>query len=142
MGREPGPRLILLDTHVWRWWIDRDPKLSEEHRTTIQGAVRDASGVAVSVFSCWEVGMLASKGRLRLSLPVNEWMQEALAPARIDVLDLTPAIALASSHLPGEIHGDPADRIIVATARAHDARLLTVDRKLLAYEHVRTEATP
>ena len=130
--------MILLDTHVWRWWVDRDPKLSEEHRVVIQAALRDQSGLGVSVFSCWEIGMLVAKGRIRLRLSSNTWITEALAPAGIDALSLTPAIAPASSNLPGEIHGDPADRIIVATARAYNARLLTADAKLLAYEHVRT----
>ena len=85
--------------------------------------------------------MLIDKNRLHLDEPLSDWIRGALGDAGIETLGLSPATALAAASLPGSIHGDPADRIIVATARVHEARLLTVDRKLLSYKHVRTEAT-
>lgn len=88
--------------------------------------------------SCWEVAKLVECNRLRLECPVEEWMGGALSLPGIQLIDLTPAIAIASTKLPGSFHRDPADQIIVATARAYDLELLTVDDKILAYEHVRT----
>lgn len=132
--------MIVLDTHVWFWWIKRSPELRPEHAEAIGSALSAGAGVGVSAFSCWEIGMLASKGRITPLPSVGAWTRGALALAGVRLLPLTPSIALASSNLPGGIHGDPADRIIVATARAHDARLPTVDAELLAYEHVRTGA--
>ena len=79
--------------------------------------------------------MLEAKGRIRLGSPCQQWVEEALATPGLTLVPLTPEIALDSSRLPGDFHGDPADRIIVATARRLGARLLTRDEKLLAYGH-------
>jgi PIN domain nuclease of toxin-antitoxin system len=81
----------------------------------------------------WEIGMLESKGRLLLNLPCEAWVREALKTPGLTLAPLTPEIAVDSTRLPGAFHGDPADRIIVATARRLGARLLTRDRKLLEY---------
>ena len=94
-------------------------------------------GFGVSVISCWEVAKLVEVGRLELSVPVTQWIERALALPGIQLLPLTPEIAIASSQLPGEFHRDPADQLIVATARIHDIPILTVDRRILAYKHVR-----
>jgi len=81
----------------------------------------------------WELGMLEAKGRLQLMVPCEQWMREALATPGLTVAPLTPEIALASSRLPEPFHGDPADRMIVATARSLGARIPTLDRKILEY---------
>ena len=130
----PDPRLeLLLDTHVWIWLLlGKEPLASSAARADIQAA---ASGgrLRVSVISVWEVGMLESKGRLSFPLSCSEWVRRALAAPGISLADLSAEIALASTRLPGEIHGDPADRILVATARQLGARLVTCDGAILDY---------
>ncbi len=92
----------------------------------------------MSVISCWEVAKLVEVGRLDLDRPVGEWLAQALAPPEIRLIELTPQIAVTSTQLPGAFHRDPADQIIVATARVYDVEVMTVDRRIVAYEHVRT----
>lgn len=94
----------------------------------------------LSVISVWEVALLDAKGRITLSMDCAAWVRQALATPGLTLAPLTPEIAIQSTRLPGILHGDPADRLIVATARAHGAVLMTKDRKLLAYgraKHVR-----
>jgi PIN domain nuclease of toxin-antitoxin system len=82
--------------------------------------------------------MLVSKGRLQLSKPVEDWVADALAPPEMRLLDLTREIAVASTKLPGTFHPDPADRMIVATARAWNVGLVTLDGAIRQYPHVKT----
>jgi PIN domain nuclease of toxin-antitoxin system len=120
-GRMGG---VLLDTHVLVWLVEGDERLSIRARTAIDEA---GDQVWISAITPWEIGMLASKGRLRL----ERWMEAVLALPGVRLAELSPAIAIASSHLPGAPHGDPADRIIAATARHLDLTLVTADQKLL-----------
>ena len=124
---------ILLDTHYWVWLqFGAEGVVSGKLRKIVDVAA--AEGVLLlSVISVWEVGMLESKGRIRLNLPCEQWVKEALNAPGLTLMPLTPEIALDSSRLPGSFHGDPADRIIVATARRFGARLLTRDQKLIEY---------
>jgi len=128
--------MILLDTHIWVWLSDESDQLSKEHRQIIDHH-RDC-GLGVSVISCWEVAKLVEYGRLKLACPVDEWIEAALSLPGIRLLELTPRIAVASTQLPGQFHRDPADQIIVATARVYDLELLTVDNRIVRYDHVRT----
>ncbi len=125
--------LHILDTHVWIWLVNGGPE-------RLLGGAADAirrtaseSALAVSAISVWEVAMLESKGRLQLQMDCLEWVNEATKRAGMRVLPLSPEIAVASARLPGDLHGDPSDRIIVATARHEGAILVTRDRALLAY---------
>lgn len=86
--------------------------------------------MAVCTISLWEVAMLHGAGRIELDLPLRDWLERAVAPPRVRLLDLTPAIAAEVASLPRTFQGDPADRIIVATARLHGARVLTLDRRI------------
>ncbi|MGB7412608.1 MAG: type II toxin-antitoxin system VapC family toxin [Thermosynechococcaceae cyanobacterium] len=125
--------LLLLDTHIWIWLLNGDAdRLSVEGLVAIKNAGR-SSQLGVSAISVWEVGMLESKGRLRLSKGCLDWVRDALAVPGLRLLPLTPEIAIESSRLPGQIHGDPADRILAATARLLNATLITQDLKLLEY---------
>jgi PIN domain nuclease of toxin-antitoxin system len=111
---------------------------------SVEKAIADAAAAGdllLSVISVWELGLLESKGRVELSTPCEQWVRDALAIPGLSVAPLTPEIALASSRLPEPFHGDPADRIIVATARALGARLVTRDSKILAYSRKRHVAT-
>lgn len=128
--------MIVLDTHVWIWWVNGDTRLSPAHAAAI-AAERDGD-IGVSAIACWEVAKLVALGRLELDRPVGEWLGRALAASGCRVLPLAPNVAVAATTLPGEFHRDPADQIIVATARVWNCTLLTVDHKLLAYPHVRT----
>jgi PIN domain nuclease of toxin-antitoxin system len=83
--------------------------------------------------SIWEVAMLESKGRIRLSLDCLSWMDRALTAPGIHLQEITSAIAIESTRLPGEIHGDPVDRILVATARIMGATFVTRDEPILKY---------
>jgi PIN domain nuclease of toxin-antitoxin system len=128
--------MILLDTHIWVWWVDDNQQLADRQRHLIQDNVR--SGLEVSAISCWEVAKLVQYGRLELACPLDEWMEQALAYPGVQLVELTPRIAIESTKLPGSFHRDPADQIIVATARVYDIPLLTADSRILQYPHVRT----
>jgi PIN domain nuclease of toxin-antitoxin system len=128
--------VILLDTHIWVWLADESKRLPERYRQIVES--RRQEGLGVSVISCWEVAKLVEIKRLRLDCSIEEWTEGALALPGIQLIELTPKIAIASTQLPGTFHRDPADQIIVATARVYDLELLTTDDKLLRYEHVRT----
>lgn len=127
--------MILLDTHIWIWWVHGDARLSDQQARWIQA--HESDGLGISVISCWEVAKLVEYQRLELPCPVPDWFERALSYPGIQLIDLTPAIAYESTRLPDEFHRDPADQIIVATARIHGIPLLTADTKILAYPHVK-----
>jgi PIN domain nuclease of toxin-antitoxin system len=123
----------LLDTHVWLWFALGDAeRLAAPVRKKIVAATHGGS-LAVSAISLWEIGMLEVKGRIVLGMPCEKWVATALALPGLRLIGLEPEIAVASSRLPGEMHGDPADRILAATARARDAVLATADERLVEY---------
>jgi PIN domain nuclease of toxin-antitoxin system len=128
--------VILLDTHIWVWWVQDDPRLKAAQRILL--TANETSGLGISVISCWEVAKLVEVGRLVLPLAVSEWVSKALAYPGVRLLPLTPKIAIASTQLPGGFHRDPADQILVATARTHGNPLLTSDQRILDYPHVIT----
>jgi len=133
---------VLLDTCAAIWIVKRMP-LSVDSRKTIQKAYSANAGVYVSPFTAWEVGMLVGKGRLTLTIPPDVWFNSLIEMPGIRLAPLTPQILLASSTLPGVPPGDPADRIIAATARAFAHTLITRDSKLLDYAqqgHIRVRA--
>ena len=127
--------MILLDTHIWVWWVDDSLQLTTPYRNWID-EYRD-EGLGVSIISCWEVAKLVENGRLTLQCGVEEWLEGALAYPGVQLLELTPRIAVESTQLPGSFHRDPADQIIVATARVWDCALLTADDRALKYPHVK-----
>jgi PIN domain nuclease of toxin-antitoxin system len=126
--------MIVLDTHIWVWWIHGDTHLSEKQVKWLEE--NEAGGLGASAISCWEVAKLVEYGRLVLPCSAADWFDQALAYPGVRLLDLTPRIALESTQLPAGFHRDPADQIIVATARVYDCPLLTADSKILVYPHV------
>jgi PIN domain nuclease of toxin-antitoxin system len=132
--------LILLDTHIWAWWVHNDPLLPSSARAVI--VANEATGIYVSVISCWEIAKLFELRRISLPCPLLDWLQQAIAYPGIRIVELTPAICAASVQLPGTFHRDPADQIIVATARVLDAEVVTIDGKILKYPHVKIATTP
>ncbi len=131
--------MIVLDTHIWVWWVHGDPALPASTRELLDSA--EQTGIAVSAISCWEIAKLVERGRLTLPCPVLEWLQQALAYPGVRLIELSPRICAESTQLPGVFNRDPADQIIVATARILDAPLVTVDGKILEYPHVKLAPT-
>jgi PIN domain nuclease of toxin-antitoxin system len=130
---EASQRTLLLDTHVWIWLMNgAEGELSSSTVAMIEEA-GGRSEVVVSAISVWEVAMLEAKRRITLSRSVQEWVGDALTASGLRLVDLSPAIALESARLPGDPHGDPADRIIMATGRVLGATLVTCDERMLAY---------
>ncbi|MEN8149228.1 MAG: type II toxin-antitoxin system VapC family toxin [Planctomycetota bacterium] len=127
----------LLDTCTWIWAVNRDRRLSRGARRRLETAADDDE-LHVSVISCWEVAKLVEKGRLSLSVPVRDWVGRALERPGLSLVPLSPAIAVESTELPGEMSLDPADQIIVATARHHSLAILTPDRRITEYDGVQT----
>lgn len=128
--------MILLDTHIWVWWVSQSPNVTPKIQQTIQ--THQAAGFGISIFSCWEVAKLVELGKLHLTLATDDWLQQAIMYPGVQLLDLTLPIIVESTQLPGTFHRDPADQIIVATARIHNLPLLTIDHKILNYPHVQT----
>ena len=124
--------MILLDTHVVVWAVEGHRRLGGAAGARIEEA-RRMDRVGISAITPWEIALLVEKGRLRLALEVGAWMKALLGARGIDLLPIEPAIALDSVRLPGDFHADPADRLIVATARYWRAPLLTADRAILDY---------
>ncbi len=126
--------MILLDTHIWIWWVHGDLALPSRVQASIE--LRSGEGIAVSAISCWEVAKLVERGRLDLPLEIREWMEMALSGSGVTIIPISPSIAIESTTLPGTFHRDPADQIIVATARVHRFPLVTCDTKIRSYPHV------
>ncbi len=119
----------LLDTHVLIWWLNDLTRLSPQQKEVVEAATPDTP-LHVSDISLWEVAMLQSLGRIRLALPLREWLDRAVAPPLVRRHGISPAIAAEVAALPDSFHRDPADRILVATARVLGATLLTSDRRI------------
>ncbi len=124
--------LIVLDTHVLVWWLNEPKRLSKSAARVIRSSRR----IGVPAICTWEFSLLVAKGRLVVDRPALEWLQAALAEARVELLPLTPAIAVQSTRLGASFHGDLADALIVATAQLEAAPLVTKDRKILDYDGV------
>ncbi len=132
---------FLLDTHVWVWLMLGDSRLGRRSRKLLEEAV-PGGRLLVSVISVWEVAMLETNGRLTLAADCDSWVRQALSAPGICLAELTPGIAVASTRLPAPFHGDPADRILVATARETGAIMVTADKAILEYGrqgHLRAE---
>lgn len=131
--------MIVLDTHVLLWWGNGNGSLSPQAAAAIQAERdRDAGRILVSSITAWEIAMLVEKGRLDLTTDVNTWLSTLNELPQVEFVPVNNGIATHSVTLPGEFDKDPADRIIVATARLASAALVSADAKIQAYPHVRT----
>jgi PIN domain nuclease of toxin-antitoxin system len=128
--------MIVLDTHIWIWWVHVPGKLSQRQIEEIKKNESDIIGI--SAISCWETAKLVEYNRLKLPLPLHEWFEKALSYPGMQLFSLTPDISIESTRLPGEFHRDPADQIIVATARINKCPLITSDHKISNYPYVDT----
>lgn len=123
---------LLLDTHVLVWLMEGDERLSAALRSAATQA-QQRNALYVSAITPWEIAMLVAKGRLRLKRDVGDWIDAALGLPGVRLAPLLPAISVASTRLPWPVHSDPADHILIATARHMDATLATADQALLRF---------
>jgi PIN domain nuclease of toxin-antitoxin system len=126
--------MILLDTHSLVWWVNEDQKLSSPARACI----KDADQIVVSSITAWEIALLIKAGRLRFTARLEDWLAGAEAIPNLSFIPVGNNIALAAVNLPDPFHKDPADRIIVATARTLACPVVTGDGKIRAYPYVKT----
>ena len=124
--------MIVIDTHVLVWIAENDARIGRAARQLIEE--ESASGrILVPAISLWEIAMLVSKEHLALAQDVRTWVDGVISLQGMETADLLPHISLDAVSLPGSFHPDPADRMIVATARRHQATLITADRQILGY---------
>jgi PIN domain nuclease of toxin-antitoxin system len=129
--------MILLDTHVLVWWLSSPKLLSTKARKLVDSGVADSS-LKVSAITAWEIAMLVAQRRLRLGVPPNEWIPRAAALPFLEFVPVDVRIALRTAELPGELHADPADRMIAATALERGWTLVTKDERLQSCRFLRT----
>lgn len=123
---------FVLDTHIWLWLVNGDKRIALKTVKAIEKSAGKGS-LFISAISIWEVAMLARKQRIILSKPLTQWIDYEVSRPGLDVVALTPDIAVHSTQLPGSFCGDPADCMIIATARLAGATLITHDKAILAY---------
>ena len=129
--------MVVLDTHVWLWWLHSPEKLSPAAAERITKELKDGF-LVISAISVWEIAVKVQLGKLAIPTDLYRWYELASNYPATVVEPLSPLDAIASTLLPGDFHKDPADRIIIALARRHASDLITCDRAILAYEHVKT----
>lgn len=129
--------MIVLDTHAWIWFVSNPDILSKRAEKAVNAAVKDKS-ILISSISAWEVALLVTKKRLKLTLDITDWLAKSESLPFIQFVPVTNSIAVKSVNLPLPLHSDPADRIIIATALSVGAPLVTKDEKLLSYSHIKT----
>ncbi len=129
--------MIVLDTHVWIWWLSNPENLSKKASNAINLAM-PANSIYVSSISIWEVATLVKKGRLYLKIDVNDWVKLSESLPFINFVPVNNYIALKSVNLPEKLHEDPADRIIIATSLSLGTALVSKDKRLLEYKHIDT----
>ena len=134
MGRT---KMIVLDTHVLIWWVSDPDKLSLSAQKAITSAMATDS-ILVSSISVWEIYLLIKKERLMLTMDTDSWLEKIENLPYVQFIPIDNKIAAKSVTLPGEFHNDPADRIIVATAREKGAFLITADERIKHYSHIQS----
>lgn len=133
MRTAEGSPPLLLDTHIWIWALNGDRSALSASSVEMLNHASAHGRLLVSAISVWEVAVLSNKRRISLTQPIDAWVSAGLSAPGMRLVPLTPEIAIDSTRLPGVVHGDPADRIIIATARRIAATLVTSDRAILDY---------
>jgi len=128
---------ILVDTHILLWWLGDQRRLSKAERRALTKASPE-NPILVADISLWEIATLVGLSRIELGLPLRQWLDHATAPPLVERVPLSPAIAAETVALPTSFHRDPADRIIVASARVLGATLLTHDDRIVGSGAVST----
>lgn len=131
---------ILLDTHAWIWYAMGSTELTKSARKSIELSAQDRT-LWLAAISLWELSMLETRKRIILGMPILEWINESITQIPLQIAQLSPVIATESCNLPGKFHDDPADRLIVATARTGNLTLLTRDTRILSYSREKYVST-
>ena len=129
--------MILLDTHVWVWFISNPELLSKAAKKAIHAAM-EQKAIVISSISAWEVALLVAKKRLKFTMSVTDWITKSERLPFFQFLPVDNSVAVKSVNLPHPLHRDPADRLIIATAITIAAPVVTKDEKLIDYPHVKT----
>jgi len=130
--------VILLDTHVLFWWATKDTqRLTATAKTAISQELPNGD-ILLSSITAWEIALLAGRGRLNLAADIGTWLAAFEEISEFRFIPVDNDIGIEAANLPGEFHKDPADRIIVATARKFGATIVTADEKIRGYRHVRS----
>ena len=131
--------MIVLDTHVVLWWVNGDSRLSQGALAAIEKeCMLDDGSILISAITAWEIALLLEKGRLTLSMVIEDWLDTVEEIEKVRIVPIDTATLVESTRLPGTFHKDPADRMIVALARHFNAELVTADEKINHYRYVRT----
>jgi PIN domain nuclease of toxin-antitoxin system len=131
-GTPMNNQALLLDTHIWIWFSLGDAQLSKKVSQQINQAIQEGN-ICISAISLWELAMLESKKKITLAAPCLEWIKKNLHELRLRVIPLIPEIVVDSCSLPDGFHADPADRLIIATARVENLTLISKDSAILSY---------
>jgi PIN domain nuclease of toxin-antitoxin system len=129
MNKGDGVSSPLLDTHAWIWWIEQDARLGARSISVLDALPPDRRPFLCDI-SLWEVATLIERNRLEIDVPLDEWLQAASHPRSVQVVPVSARIAAEVARLPDTFHRDPADRLIVATSRAHRIPVLTHDDRI------------
>jgi len=124
--------MVLLDTHIWLWWINGTPGKLPEH---LIDRIENAESVAVSAISCFEIEWLVRHGRIEMGVSLDEWFTGAFSEAGLICMPVTGEIARLAASLP-EHHKDPQDRLIIATSILHNTHLISADKQFSLYEEI------
>lgn len=127
----------MLDTHTWIWWHMNPQKLSQKVKRIV-GNTNRYDEILLSAISPWEFSKLLEKKKIGISCDPEDWINSALDMPKFRLVHLSPVLAYRSTVLPQPFHSDPADQIIVATAREENATILTKDTRILTYKNVRS----
>jgi len=130
--------MLIIDTHVLVWFVSDPDSLSVAAKNAIDHTIAMGGEILISSISVWEIAMLIAKGRLIISLDIETWLSQVNKIGGFRFIPIDNEIGYKSTLLPGEFHNDPADRMIVATARKFAIPLVTADQKIRAYQHVKT----
>lgn len=129
--------MIVLDTHVLIWWVSDPEKLSKKAQKMIESESKSGL-ILISSISIWEIYLLVKKERIKLAMDIDSWLEKLESLPRIQFIPIDNKIAAKSINLPGEFHNDPADRMIVMTAREKGAVLVTKDERIRKYPHIQS----
>jgi len=130
--------MLVIDTHILIWFVNDSKELSSTAKEAIETVMAKEGEIIISSISAWEISMSIEKGRLVLSMDIESWLEQVAQIEGFRFMPVDNEIAYKSTMLPGEFHKDPADRMIVATARKLAVPLVTADEKIREYEHVKT----
>jgi len=129
--------MILLDTHIWIWFLSNPEKLSSQARKAVEDNMEKGS-LLISSISVWEIAVLNAKNRLHFSIPLKDWVSQSEKLPFLQFIPVNNTIALNSVLLPASIHNDPADRIVIATALSEGVPLVTKDEKIIKNAPIET----